>query len=245
MTTTDYPILAAPRITLATFAEVLHAAGSPAAGAAAHAYAACRSYGVDPAVLLAIFQHESGYGRAGVATADHSWGNERTAPGYIQGPNGFVRFPTWEAGADDAARLLRVYGKSAIRPGTDTSTVRKLPYVWAPAADHNKPAAYGAALVAAIDGYRALEARLTVVPVHPTHTAPLPYVRVRAQPRLSGAIVAQLNAGATATVTATVKGGAYRLPDGRSGSTWVRLSVLNGRPLSAPLYSAALLWRPL
>jgi hypothetical protein len=242
---TDYTILHAPRIALRTFAAVLVRAGSPARGAAADAYRSAVAYGVDPAVLLAIFCHESGYGRAGVATRNRSWGNERRAPGYPT-VDGFARFPTWEAGAHNTARLLRVYGKSDIRPGTDTSTVRKLPYVWAPAGDGgNRPASYGDALVRSIRGYLALDATLAGAPVHPTHVTPFEGSRLRAKASTSSAIVRELHSGARARVAATVEGGRYRLPDGRTGTRWHRITALGGDPLPSPVYSAALLWRAL
>lgn len=237
----DYTLLHAPRITARTFAAVLVRAGSPARGAAVDAYRSAVAYGVDPAVLLAVFQHESGYGRAGRATRNRSWGNERTAPGYPT-VDGFARFPTWEAGAANTSRLLRVYGKSAIRRGRDTSTVQLMPYVWAPAADGNRPDAYGDALVRAIRAYIALDRSMTAAPVIPTHRTPYADVRLRATASTAGAIVRELHAGTRARVAATVTGGRYRLPDGRTGNRWHRITAVNGDPLPAPRYSAALLW---
>lgn len=140
---TDYTILARPRISEARFAKILRDAKSPAAGPAAACYAAAVRYGVDPAVLLAVFQHESSFGTRGLAVANKSWGNLRH-----QGK--FVRYATWPAGAADAARLLAIYGRNEIRPGAKTDTTQTFPYVWAPAADHNAPDAYGNAITAAI-----------------------------------------------------------------------------------------------
>lgn len=239
---TDYSIIHAPRITAACFAAVLHRAGSPAAAVASDAYAAARARGVDPAVMLAIFQHESGYGRAGAAVLDHSWGNERTAAGGYPIVGGFVRFPTWLAGATNTASLLRLYGLSRIRTGTDTSTVRRLPYVWAPAADHNKPDAYGAALVASIASYIALGRTLAGVSTHPTHRTPYADVRLRAKASTAAVVVRTVHAGATARVAATVIGAAYTLPDGRHSTRWVRIVAVGGVALPSPAYSAALLW---
>lgn len=135
--TPDYPILGPPRISAAGFTEILRAAGSPATPEAAAAYSAALGYGVDPAVLLAIFRKESTFGRFGRATSTRSWGNIRNADG------SFRAYGTWTAGATDAARLLAVYGRNAIRPGRQTNTVQTLPYVWAPSADGNAPDAYG------------------------------------------------------------------------------------------------------
>jgi hypothetical protein len=145
-TTPDYPILGPPRITAAGFADVLRSNGSPAAGESAACYQAFIASGVDPAVGLALFRKESTYGKFGLAHANRSWGNIRGGAGYPLDSGHFRIYPTWTVGAQDAARLLTVYGRNQIRPGTITSTVRTFPYVWAPSSDGNAPASYGASL---------------------------------------------------------------------------------------------------
>ena len=143
----DFTILAAPRISAAGFAAILAEHGSPAAPEAAACYAACVKAGVDPAVLLAVFAKESTYGKFGRAHTNRSWGNvrdpDRDGRPFPIDDKGFRRYPTWTAGAADAARLLAIYGANKIRPGHDTSTVQRFPYVWAPAADGNAPDRYG------------------------------------------------------------------------------------------------------
>lgn len=157
----DYRILAAPRINETTFGVVLEHAGSPAASVSAACYALMVRYGVDPALGLAIFGHESGYGRAGVAVRSLNWGNLRTAPGYRTAADGFVHFPDWPAGAAAAARLLAspLYGASQAY-----ATARTFPFRWAPSADHNNPAAYGADVAARIAAYIAMEGP-TMLPI--------------------------------------------------------------------------------
>lgn len=237
---TDYTILSAPRIDRRTFAAVLARAGSPARHDADAAYAGAVAHGVDPAVLLAVFQHESSYGRAGVARSSRSWGNLRRSPDYPT-VDGFARYPTWAAGAKDTARLLRVYGKSLIRPGRDTSTVQRFPYVWAPTGDGgNDPDKYGDALVRAINGYRELGRKLDGAPVHPTHRSAFGGVRLRERPRLSGDELRTVPVGTMVRATVVV-GGEYQHA-GRAGTRWLRITALNGRTLPAPVYSAALLW---
>jgi hypothetical protein len=140
--TPDYTILHAPRISEAKFAAILRAGNSPAYPAAPACYRAAVARGVDPAVLLAVFRKESTYGRFGRARANRSWGNLRRSPDYPT-VNAFVQYPSWEAGASDAARLLAIYGRNQIRKGTNTSTVQTMPYVWAPASDGNGPDRYG------------------------------------------------------------------------------------------------------
>jgi len=136
-TTPDYTILSSPRISAATFASILRGAGSPAAGEASAEYRAFVNAGVDPTVGLAVFRKESTFGRFGRANLNRSWGN-------IRNPDGsFRRYPSWTAGAADAARLLAIYGANRIRPGRDTSTVQTFPYVWAPSSDGNAPDRYG------------------------------------------------------------------------------------------------------
>lgn len=164
----DYTILSAPRITLRGFRAILTRASSPAAGEAGPCYAAAVAAGVDPAVLLAVFRHESGYGTAGRARGNRSWGNVRGRSSGDPFPIDSGRFriyPTWTAGAADAARLLAVYGHDLIRPGTDTSTVHRFPFVWAPAADGNAPRAYGLALAWSIAAWSQLYPTSSPAPV--------------------------------------------------------------------------------
>ncbi len=145
-TTPDYPILGPPRITAAGFADVLRGGGSPAAGEAAACYQAFIAAGVDPAVGLALFRKESTYGLFGRARSNRSWGNIRGGVGYPLDNGNFRIYPTWTLGAQDAARLLTVYGRNQIRPGRTTSTVQTFPFVWAPSSDGNAPDAYGDSL---------------------------------------------------------------------------------------------------
>lgn len=73
---TDFTMLSArPRISREGFAEVLRAHDSPAAPVAGRLWDLVKSYGLDPAVALAFFKHESTYGTKGVAIATHNWGN--------------------------------------------------------------------------------------------------------------------------------------------------------------------------
>lgn len=142
-TTPDFTILAAPRISPERFAAILRSAGSPAAPEAAAAYRAFTAAGVDPAVALALFRKESTYGRFGRAARNRSWGNIRGGTTYPLDDKAFRIYPSWAAGAQDAARLLAIYGANRIRPGIRTDTVQTFPYVWAPSGDGNAPDRYG------------------------------------------------------------------------------------------------------
>lgn len=149
MSSGDLPLLAAPRISFAGFRAILHRHGSPALAEALACYAAFRDAGVDPAVGLAIFKHESGYGRAGIATRNRSWGNIRHA-------GVFVAYDSWTAGARGLAALLVVYGHNEIRPGRKTSTILTFAHVYAPAADHNDPTGYGQDVLALVTAWARL-----------------------------------------------------------------------------------------
>lgn len=245
-TTPDYAILARPRISLGLFTRILLGASSPAAPYAAACYAAAVGYGVDPAVLLAVFRKESSYGRAGVAIRSRSWGNLRRSPSYPT-RDGFVYYPSWEAGARDAARLLAIYGRNAIRPGVRTSTVQTMPYVWAPTADGNAPDGYGDSLARWIAEWIAADTRPPAPPpaprppTTPTHRAALDGARLRTGPNLSAAIVATVRAGTAVRIEGTVGGATYRV-GGRRSDRWHRIVARGGRRLARPIYSAALLW---
>lgn len=142
----DYPILGAPTITLANFRNVLTNANSPAAPEAIGLYNAAIQYGVDPSVLLAVFQHESSFGKAGIAVGrNNGFGLRFYGNDSFGGTNkgGWYTFPTWTAGAQHVAALLAgpKYGQSA-----NYSTVRTFTARYAPSSDGNNPASYGASL---------------------------------------------------------------------------------------------------
>lgn len=147
----DYSIVGPPTISLEQARGILEAAGSPAAGEAAGIYNAALRYGVDPAVLLAVFGHESSFGKAGVARTTKSVGNlvytEGSAAMGAMRAGRWAAYRSWTEGALDAARLL---GSTLYGRGPAFNTARTFPFRWAPASDGNKPSAYGSAVVATI-----------------------------------------------------------------------------------------------
>lgn len=151
MTATDYPILGKPTISESAFAHVLASAGSPAASQAAGIYAAFVAYGVDPAIGLAIAQHESSFGKAGIAVGrDNLFGQRYYASAAAFGgvnAGGWAKFPTYVADAKAEAALLAgpLYGGS-----TKYATALTFPFRYAPSSDGNSPANYGKSIVAAI-----------------------------------------------------------------------------------------------
>lgn len=133
---------AAPRISQESFTAILRRAGSPAATDAANLYTVITSYGLDPAVALAFFQHESSFCLAGTcASGDmHNWGMLRRAvkPERAAGSSGgFVRYASWEDGTRDWCELILF---RYINRGLDT--VEKAVPVYAPSSDNNVPSAY-------------------------------------------------------------------------------------------------------
>ena len=261
---TDFKILSRPTISRATFVRILHENDSPAAGSAEQAWANIIAYGVDPAFELAMFLHESSYGRKGAAVSRRNWGNLRRSP-YFKSFKGFAKYPTWAAGAGDTARLLRIYGLDLIRPPRHTSTARTLPFVWAPAKDHNKPAAYGQALVDAMVRYHRRErawnpkgpnaaAPLSHPNAHPTVLPALaPGVtryrtsfrgcRIRTAPNLTASIVKVAPVGLVIGAAGVVNGAPYSA-NGPSSRSWLKVVEIGGVRLQRPVFTARLFWHP-
>lgn len=146
---TDYTLKAKPRITYAVFAAVLKSAGSPVSttGETQACWNALYKYGIDAALALAQFDKESSYGKNGIARANKSWGNLKGAD------HKFKKYKTWADGAADYAHLL---AGPSYAGDPKYNTARKMPFRYAPKADHNSPAAYGQFLVSMIQHYMGL-----------------------------------------------------------------------------------------
>lgn len=141
-------ILHPPSVGVRAIWQALQAAGSPLADTsierdgrtyAQYIWDAGRASGVDPAVFMGMFNVESGYGSSGVARYTHSPGNMRAKDGEAS-VEGYAFYPDWFAGIDATYALLREYALNGA-PTVDAA----IP-VWAPASDHNDPAAYIAAV---------------------------------------------------------------------------------------------------
>lgn len=130
-----------PRIGKGSFTRILTAAGSPAAPHGDELYDIIVGYGLDPAVALAFFQHESQFCTTGrCARAElRNWGMLRRAIRAGRGAGageGFVRYGSWHDGVRDWCELMLGY----VARGMET--VEKAVPVYAPAADGNTPTAY-------------------------------------------------------------------------------------------------------
>ncbi len=112
-------------------------AGSPACGSGEILYDDMVQAGINPAFALAIFWHESQFGRLGVARLTHSLGNIRCSPGWPSCLAGYRSYSSWPASYVDFAELMT----HEYFPRGLVSVEQILP-VYAPAADGNDPAVY-------------------------------------------------------------------------------------------------------
>jgi hypothetical protein len=149
-----------PSVSVAAIRSALEAARSPALNAsyadgkdvAEYIWDAGRVLNVDPAVVMAVFWHESKFGTRGMARLTNSVGNIRPLPGQ-PALDGYRLYRSWEEGIDDCYRLLLSYA----RHGAATIPVA-IP-VWAPPADHNDDGAYIASVLGTMGTLYAQSAR--------------------------------------------------------------------------------------
>jgi hypothetical protein len=164
----DFPLFGPPTISLAQFTHILQAAHSPAAGQASGIYQAFVSQGVNPAIGLAIAQHESAYGKLGAAVGRNNLFGDRfyaSAAAYgATKAGGFAHFPSYTANAQYEAHLLA----TSYRGYTALSFARK----YAPSSDHNNPDAYGKAIVRLLNGWSGGRGGIAAAP-HPTSPSPI------------------------------------------------------------------------
>lgn len=114
-----------PRRDHATYAEYLWDRG--------------KTLGIDPAVVMAIFRMESGYGTRGMAVLTHDLGNSRPDAGEQQlcGADGCYAYEgNWFDGIDHIYRLLRRFSAQGY------VTLDQVIATWAPPTDGNDDTAY-------------------------------------------------------------------------------------------------------
>jgi len=144
-------IMHVPSVSVAVIRSALRAARSPVLDAAyadhkdaaEYIWDSGRVLGVDPAVVMAFFRHESVFGTRGMARETLSVGNIRPLPGQPQ-VNGYRLYASWQAGIDDCYRLLRSYARNG------ATTVPQAVPVWAPPTDNNDDSAYIASVLGAM-----------------------------------------------------------------------------------------------
>jgi hypothetical protein len=148
-------VMSKPTISRAGFVEILEQANSPAAPVAGEIYELFAGDGLNPAVGLAFFQHESSYGLAGVATRTRNWGNIRYVPVEARyadrnadGWAWFERRPD-EAYAWEWYRSADAFRRLIVERYVDDwklTTVRSILQKYAPTSDGNVPEAYADAV---------------------------------------------------------------------------------------------------
>jgi N-acetyl-anhydromuramyl-L-alanine amidase AmpD len=209
--TGDSPFKSAPRISRARFARVVRERANPGVSAERDPGAywdAIVQRSVDPLFILAMFNHESSMGKAGVAVTTHSWGNTRT-PNFGATPIGSIpgrtgTFPVWRDWLDGCistvARLVApswVYAeRTAIREIFDHPSGK----VWAPAGDLNSPDGYLRAMLDFMNQYAdGGEAPVDTLPRPVMISLPSPNRGGYSTPRVVEAIVEHIATGTRAS----------------------------------------------
>jgi hypothetical protein len=144
-----YQVDTAPTITVDRINAVLQEYNSPAAGTGQAFYDLGVRYGINPAVALAFFIHESSAGTKGVARVTNSVGNIRTTPGY-RDYQGYRAYDSWTAGIEDFYKLIR----ELYLDGWGLHTVADILPRYAPSADNNDTGAYITNVQNLIDSWR-------------------------------------------------------------------------------------------
>lgn len=130
-----------PRMTPATFRAVLAAFHSPALPQAAALFAIPISYGLDPAIALAFFVHESSCGTQGRARFTKNWGNLRKGQGnQIINAGGWAWYGSWENSLKDWCILISAKYVHDWHLPTISLALAK----YAPSSDNNDPNGYAA-----------------------------------------------------------------------------------------------------
>jgi hypothetical protein len=145
----DGDIRGAPTLSADVVNKILVDAGSPAVGLGTTLYHLSEQYQIDDAIALAFFDHESTYGKYGVARFTHSLGNIRCTPEWSSCSQGYRAYASWEQGASDWFRLI-----STVYVSEGRTTVAQIIPKYAPSADHNNESAYINSVLSDVGKYR-------------------------------------------------------------------------------------------
>lgn len=142
-------VVGRPTVSVELIKKVLQVYRSPAMDEGQVLYDGGVKYGIDPVYALAFFQHESGFGRQGIAVTTHSLGNIRCTTGYVC-VGGFRKYGSFGEGFVDWYRLIsEQYVKQ-----WHLATVEQIVPRYAPRADHNDPQGYIQAVNYAVKTWR-------------------------------------------------------------------------------------------
>lgn len=144
-----------PRITRRKFVQILKENDSPAANQGGKGWDVVKQNGVDPLFALAVFAHESGFGKLGICAVHgtRNPGNTRTSRTgvgeIIETEKGkFVRYPSWVEGWRDLA--FRLVDPKYVYVAEKRRTILSIIERWAPSNDvfgDNRPPEYAAAVI--------------------------------------------------------------------------------------------------
>jgi len=142
--TAGLEVMGEPTITVEQIEQVLAEFNSPAAGHGQEIYDLGVKYGINPAISLAFFVHESGAGsnpawagRKPDGTTSNNIGNIICTPGY-RCYGRFREYATWGEGIEDWYKLI----KELYVGEWGRTTVEEIIPKYAPAADNNDEGAY-------------------------------------------------------------------------------------------------------
>ena len=137
----------APTVSPQFIDHVLCENTSPACGTGGQLYSDGVDNHIDPVFALAFFQHESTFGRYGVAAATRGLGNIRCSVGYAC-KYGFRAYKTWQDGYIDWYKLIAYYVQVWHK-----STVDEIVPTYAPSSE-NDTANYIQSIKAAVSEWR-------------------------------------------------------------------------------------------
>jgi len=139
-----------PSLSAAFINRVLSFYHSPAFGLGQAMSADSLHFGIDDVFALAFFLHESSFGTTGVARVTHSLGNIICTPGWPRCVEGFRWYASWAAGCLDWFRLI-----AAVYLPRGLVMVQQIVPVYAPSSDGNNVGGYIAAVLTAVQTWRA------------------------------------------------------------------------------------------
>lgn len=151
----DLTFLSPPRISPARFRAVLAQHASPALSQSDALYLICTQRGIDPAIALAFFVHESQCGTRGVATRTKNWGNLRKGQGnQLFNQRGWAYYDSWLKSLSDWCLLITAKYIQLWK----LDTVGKALPKYAPQSDNNVPHRYAAAVCRMVSEWQAADA---------------------------------------------------------------------------------------